>query len=349
MKQLFVPTLIAVLLLSQHASAQSCDMTPDCRRVVTLADAKGLKVWDTVEGKLLATLPLTPRSPDGKTPGVVEMAISPDGQRIFVVETDEEAMKKGGRPLVSVLDADSGKKLFSARKDCSTLAVSPDGKRIAYIDSDGCGDDPAAQPALTVLSADLEKVLHTLKIDPINDGTVSTICFSPDGKQIACGLLGAGGIKLWAPEEKAHRLIETAAVFGQGSLCWSPDGKQLASGDLYGNVRLYDAAKGEKPTVRFTAYGTGEPGPEPGPVARTISFGPGSKRLITGGDKGEVKIWDLEAKPPALLRTLKGHATDIMCAEMSADGKTIVSTDFSGQIKIWNANDGKLLRNLPGK
>src|SRR6516225_7450150 len=212
-------------------------MTPDFRRVVTLADAKGLKVWDTVEGKLLATLPLTPSSPDGKTPGVVEMAISPDGKRIFVVETDEEAMKKGGRPLVSVLDLDSGKRLFSARKDCSTpLAVSPDGNRIAYIDSNGCSDDPAAQPALTVVSADLEKVLHTLKIDPIEDGTVSTICFSPDGKQIACGLLGAGGIKLWAPAEKAHRLIETAAVFGQGSLCWSPDGKQLAAGHFGGTV-----------------------------------------------------------------------------------------------------------------
>ena len=34
---------------------------------------------------------------------------------------------------------------------------------------------------------------------------------------------------------------------------------------------------------------------------------------------------------------------------MSADGKTIVSTDFSGQIKIWNADDGKLLRSLAGK
>jgi WD40 repeat protein len=348
MKQLFVPTLIAVLVLSQHASAQCCDMTPDCRRVVTLADAKGLKVWDTVEGKLLATLPLTPGRLDGKTPGVVEMAISPDGKSIFVVENDEVALKKGGRPLVSVFDADSGKRLFRARKDCGTLAVSPDGKRIAYLDSGGCGDDPAAQPALTVVSADLKNVLHTLKIDPIMDGTVSTICCSPDGKQIACGLLGAGGIKLWAPEKKAHRLIETAAVFGQGSLCWSPDGKQLAAGDLYGNIRLYDAARGEKPTVRFTAHGDGKPGLDPGPVARTVSFAPGSKRLITGGGN-EVKIWDLEVKPPALLRTFKGHENDIACAKMSADGKTIVSTDFSGQIKIWNANDGKLLRKLPGK
>jgi WD40 repeat protein len=347
MKQLFFPAMITVLLLSQRASAQCCDMTPDCRRVVTLADEKGLKVWDTVEGKVVATLPLRPSRNFGETPGVVEMAISPDGKRIFVVEVDEKAMKKGGQPLVSVLDADSGKRLFSARRHCSTLAVSPDGKRIAYIDSEGCGEDPAAQPALTLVSADLKNGWHTLKIDPINDGTVSTICFSPDGKHIACGLLGAGGIKLWAPEEKAHRLIETAAVFGQGSLCWSADGKQLAAGDLYGNVRLYNAAKGEKPSVRFTAYGNGKRGQEPGPVARTVSFGPGSKRLITGGDQGEVKIWDLEAKPPALLHTLKGHENDIMCAKMSADGKTVVSSDPSGQIKIWNANDGKLLRNLP--
>jgi WD40 repeat protein len=338
MKQLFVPTLIAVLLLSQRASAQRFDMTPDCRRVVTLADGKGLKVWDTVEGKLLATLPLTPSSLDGKTPGVVEMAISPDGKSIFVVETDEKAMKKGGQPLVSVFDADSGKKLFSARKSYeSSLAVSPDGKRIAYIDSDG---------ALTVVSADLENVLHTLKIDPIRDGLVSTICFSPDGKQIACGLLGAGGIKLWAPEEKAHRLIETAAVFGQGSLCWSPDGKQLAAGHFGGTVRVFDADKGTKPTAFFKAHDPGTP--KTPSATRTVCFAPGSKRLVTSGDN-EVKIWDLEAKPPALLRTLKGHENDIACAKMSADGRTVVSTDFSGQIKIWNANDGKLLRNLPGK
>jgi WD40 repeat protein len=337
MKYLVVPTLVAVLLLSQRASAQCCDMTPDCRRVVTLADGKGLKVWDTVEGKLLATLPLTPSRLDGKTPGVVEMAISPDGKRIFVVDTDEKAMKKGGWPLVSVLDADSGKKLFSARKDCSTLAVSPDGKRIAYIDSDR---------VLTVVSADLENVLHTLKIDPIEDGLVSTICFSPDGKQIACGLLGAGGIKLWAPEEKAHRLIETASVFGQGSLCWSPDGKQLAAGHFGGTVCVFDADKGTKPTAFFRAHDPATPNT---PFAtRTVCFAFGSKRLVTSADN-EVKTWDLEAKPPALLRTLKGHENEIMCAKMSADGKTVVSTDCSGQIKIWNANDGKLLRNLPGK
>jgi WD40 repeat protein len=336
MKQLLVLALIAVLGVSQHASAQNCVMTPDCRRVATLG--KDLKVWDTVEGKLLVTLPLPPT--DGKKPGVLDMAISPDGKRIFVVETDKEAMAKEGKPLLSVFDAHSREKLSSARKSYeSSLAVSPDGKHIAYIDSDR---------TLTVVSADLEKVLHTLKIDPIEDGLVSTICFSPDGRQIACGLLGAGGIKIWAPEEKAHRLIETAAVFGQGSLCWCADAKQLAAGDLYGNVRLYDAAKGEKPTVRFTAYGDGKPGLDPGPVARTISFAPGSKRLITGGGN-EVKIWDLEAKPPALLRTLKGHENDIACANMSADGKTIVGVDFSGQIKIWDANDGKLLRSLPGK
>jgi WD40 repeat protein len=134
--------------------------------------------------------------------------------------------------------------------------------------------------------------------------------------------------------------------FWSSSLCWSPDGKQLAAGHFGGTVRVFDADKGTKPTAFFKAHDPATPN-TPG-ATRTVCLAPGSKRLVTSGDN-EVKIWDLEAKPPALLRTLRGHENDIACATMSADGKTIVSTDFSGQIKIWNANDGKLLRNLPGK
>jgi WD40 repeat protein len=90
---------------------------PDGRRLAIAAD--GLKVWDTVSGKELLSLP----------PGQHAVAFAPDGKRIATAS----------RTQVILRDAQNGTELlvFSRHtNDVSCVVFSPDGNRLASVSAD---------------------------------------------------------------------------------------------------------------------------------------------------------------------------------------------------------------------
>lgn len=74
-----------------------------------------------------------------------------------------------------------------------------------------------------------------------------------------------------------------------------------------------------------------------------VTFSPYSI-VASASDDGTVKLWQPDG---TLLRTLKGHTSEVWGVAFSRDGQMIASASDDNTIKLWQL-DGKLLRTLYG-
>ena len=90
--------------------------------------------------------------------------------------------------------------------------------------------------------------------------------------------------------------------------------------------------------------------------ADAIAFDKTGTLLATGCADGNLRIWDVSKPKPTAIKTIQAHIKDqpaeqnpIYGIAWSPDSKEIATASFDKSIKIWNATDGKLIRELkPG-
>ncbi|KAG8992897.1 hypothetical protein FRB90_000873 [Tulasnella sp. 427] len=155
---------------------------------------------------------------------------------------------------------------------------------------------------------------------------VSTVAFSPDGKRIAVGTLGAI-IQL-------HDRV-TGSIIGKpltyptdmvNSVSFSPDGKVLASGSRDNKIQLWDID---------TGCAIGRPLEGHNDWILSISFSPDGRVLASGSDDQSVRIWDPHTGC-VVGQPLKGHSERIRCIAFSPDGKVLASASDDTTIRVWD-------------
>jgi WD40 repeat protein len=203
-------------------------------------------------------------------------------------------------------------------------------------------------------------------------GDVHALAFPPQGARVIVG--GDKLLELWdADAGKRLRRFEghTARV---GSAVLSADGTRLASASyLDKTLRIWDTAtgrslgvisfaasviaispKGDRMAAGQVTSGTAKlwnrdgkllrelPGHEH--AVRALAFSPDGTRLATGGDEGNVVVWD--AGSGARLQTL---VTDygVRALSFSSDGTRIVSGHEKGLVAVWNALTGERVGSFP--
>jgi WD40 repeat protein/transcriptional regulator with XRE-family HTH domain/energy-coupling factor transporter ATP-binding protein EcfA2 len=286
--------------------------SPDGRLAATGGIDQKAKVWDTITGRVLYTLP-------GHAYDILSVAFSPDGTRLATAGLDN---------TVRVWDLTPAKEaLFIPFADAVTvdwsmqLSYSPDGSRILtdYPDGNARIWDATTGTELLQLSPRNTNVLHT--------------SYSPDGKLLATANED-NTITVWDGQTGKPRITLVGHNDFIFHTAFSPDGTSLAS-RADGKIIIWDLASGK--SLRAI----------PGPGFSSVAYSPDGKRILSGYGWRQGVIWDV-ATGESLFYLPGWYADEIWSVAYSADGKYLALGGHTGAIGIWDAKTGKQLLNLKG-
>ena len=249
------------------------------------------------------------------------IACSPDGRFVASVGTES---------AVKLWDLQSGLELRTLQEHgaaVQAIAFSPDQRLLATAGNDR---------VIRLWDIATGRMLRSL---PGRDGVVTSLEFSRDGRELVSGATD-DTIVIWDPASgTAMQVIAVGEDHGEHDtpggmlVALSPDGRTLASGGK--TTRLWDVATGKQLRV-LRARSAPDTLPD-----MAVAFSPDGRTLATSGrtmrlvnvDTGRT-IWD------------SGPAYDgpVESLAFSADGKSLIGGE--GEIMIWDAATGKLVRTL---
>lgn len=162
-------------------------------------------------------------------------------------------------------------------------------------------------------------------------GSINSVAFSPDGKLVATGSADST-VKLWDVETGIQ--VASLPSHFDSVVTFAPNGQLLATGDSEGLIKLWSVVSG----TELRSFKIGEF------AINSIAFSPNGKLLASGTLNG-TKVLDVVTG--ALLASLDREANSVA---FSRDGRILaIGGGLSDPtIRLWDVENGKLLRTLPG-
>ena len=177
---------------------------------------------------------------------------------------------------------------------------------------------PEAESA--VLAAFRSVQLAGVKILRGNQGGVTAVAFSEDGKTLAAGGSATGTVQRWDADTQTLGQALAGDHGAVTALAFSPDQRTLAAAYDDGFVGLWAGAR--TPAARFVRASEG--------TVTALAFDADGKRLATADSDGWVRVWATDS------RTELGQRVRGAAMVLSADGSRLVTmSDYSGAIQIW--------------
>jgi hypothetical protein len=137
---------------------------------------------------------------------------------------------------------------------------------------------------------------------------------------------------------RAHRGHLRSLDLSHLCIRWSPDGRFLASSGRDNAIRLWDPATGEclhvlqDPDYADTMfYG--------------VAWSPDGRLLACGSYVCGVQVWDMATRTHCWVGQ---HSTCVRRVAWSPDGTQLAGSGDDGDVYLWKASDGTLLRRLQG-
>jgi WD40 repeat protein len=265
---------------------------------------------------------------DDEVRGVV---VAPDGRTLITSSHDGtlRIWDLGGRqPMPRVT--------FSADGDATSLAFTPDGQRLIS----GNGDHTLR---VWDVSGERPRLLKKLGQSQGRADEIWGLAVSPDGKtaatsgrrhSLAVWDLTADGAKEATPPKSPRRY--------HGALTYSPDGKTVASGNSDdGTLRLWNVADPKSPQLQFVLDAHKQARSRHGAV-HTVAFAPDGKTLVSAGDDGVVRFWNLSGEAPQQRMTLDLAKGSDGSVHFSPDGSKLVLAYGSGYVLLCDSAGKKL-------
>jgi WD40 repeat protein len=293
---------------------EAVGLSPDGKTLATKDDVS-LYLRDTATGKEIRQVKYLPEAGGGRS--ITDwITFTPDGKQVAATLMGDS---------IRLIDVATGEvtRTFEPVVAAGGCAFSPDGKLMATRGYDG-GDKVNFAQLWDVATG---KPLRRFAISHDVHQSISALAFSRDGATIASAAWHDSRLRLW--ETATGKELTAFPKTGEDvvSIAFAPDGRTVAAAAE--NVHLYDLKTGKE---RFQLERR----------ARGLAFSRDGK-VLTGSVSGAIYRWDAaegwQRTPPA-----QDSAVDQII--VSADGRSLFTTDRDGGLHVWDAAGGKPPRRL---
>ena len=120
------------------------------------------------------------------------------------------------------------------------------------------------------------------------------------------------------------------------SVVYRPDGQQLAAAGVDGPIQIWNARTGE-PIMRLPGHAGG---------TFRLAYRPPDGRYLAsaGAHDGRVRVWDT-VTGKEVFNCSHAHRA-VLGVAYTPDGRQLASSSWDKTVKIWNADDGRFIRDL---
>ncbi|MEM8945532.1 MAG: protein kinase [Planctomycetota bacterium] len=313
-----------VLQLEGTGRTAALTISPNGRWIATGSAGTEALVWNAQTGKQVATL-------SGHDAPVTALSFADDGR---ILATGDDL---GRCRLWQLADDDASWTeshwLRGHSRSITAMAFVRQGARLVTSSGDNtCGQwDVASGQEIT------ELVLT-------HPTWVADMSVSRDGER-ALTTCDDGKLRLWSlPDAQLLRVIDpTDDEVAYTSVDLSADGNfALAASAAKGTAQIWDLATGEEIVTPgesvWMDFGEGAG------VLWAARFNPGGDGVLTIGGN-DARMWDLDSREMTVRFSPHGA---VAAADISPDGKLLVTGSWDQSAKIWDIDTGQALRKLDG-
>jgi len=295
-----------------------------------------LKNWISQGAKLDSvdvTTPATPAQPPvyKSLPAISSLAWSPDGSLLAVPAHHEILLYTAG--------AEISARLLGASARLEKVTFSPDGRSLA-----ACGGAPSEFGEIQLWDVGSHALQRSIKAS--ND-TFYGVSFSADQQRVAVGcadkLVRIFSIADGREIMKCDNHIDW--VFGTA---FSQDGQHLATASRDKAAKLIDISTGQLIDDIN----------RPRDALICLTKHPTQDMIATGGTEGKIRLFKMsprggrlaegDDKEESFVREFEHMATPIQCIAFSADGTMVACGGLSGEVRVFNTENGQRLSMLKG-
>ncbi len=275
---------------------------------------------------------------------------------------DGKALLAGGYHELTVWNPEDGtlvRRIKNVGQRTYGLALSPDGKILAA----ACGA-PGRLGEARLFNPDNGELLKVLGT---TSDVVLDVAFNPAGDRLAVAAAD-GMLKVFEVATGKLQLTITSHSDWVTAVAWNADGTKLASASRDKTAKVLDATTGE---LLATYSGHSQP-------VKGVAFHPDGAEVYSSGNDNKIHRWKIadgkksaeigfggevfklplsgeflfaasadktvrqfEAKSQKQIRSLTGHQDWALSVAYHGATKRLASGSFDGEIRVWNAEDGK--------